>query len=285
MVKQNKGKDLHKVPQSKLSQGPYYVSKKYDGHYIQIQLYKNIVTMTTSGGKEFYLSGLADYIKQNFTEDFHIECEYNYNCRGLLGDRGKSAVLTIYRTAFSKNIPVSGNPFKDTFRVLDMIGTDLHFSTRYQNILDMFGTTNQEWFMIPKQILVENLETAQNLAKEYVKMGYEGAMLKTPRHVYTPGKRVNSIIKIKPRLTADLLCVDTKEGTGKYEGMVGSLLLKDSKGRHVWAGSGLDDAQRQLPLNMFVGHVVEIEYERIDETYIQPIIKHIRYDKTEEEID
>ena len=36
MVKQNKGKDLHKVPQSKLSQGPYYVSKKYDGHYVQV---------------------------------------------------------------------------------------------------------------------------------------------------------------------------------------------------------------------------------------------------------
>jgi len=284
MVKQNKGKDLHKVPQSKLSQGPYYVSKKYDGHYVQVQKIGEDVRFHTSGGKEFYLVGMAEYIKKHFKGNFHIECEFNYNCKGLLGDRGKSAVLTTYRTAFNKNIPVMGNPFKDTFRILDLIGLDSHFSSRLQVIRELFFR-HTEWFMLPTQILVENLETAQNLAKEYVKMGYEGAMLKTPRHVYTPGKRVNSIIKIKPRLTADLLCVGTNPGTGKYEGLCGSLILQDKAGRTVSAGSGLSDADRNHTEMYYIGTVYEIEYERIDETYIQPIIKHRREDKTAEEID
>jgi len=283
MVKQNKGKDLHKVPKSKLSQGPYFVSKKYDGHYVQVQKIGEDVRFHTSGGKEFYLTDMAEYIKEHFRGNFHIECEFNYNCGGRLGDRGKSAILTTYRTNYYKGLNTQGNSGKDIFRVLDLIGTDSHFSTRYQTIVEMFD--GQEWFMIPKQILVENLETAQNLAKEYVKMGYEGAMLKTPRHVYTPGKRVNSIIKIKPRLTADLLCVGVTDGTGKYENMIGSLVLRDSKGRIVKAGSGLSDEDRNQWSTWFVGIVYEIEYERIDDTYIQPIIKHRREDKTADDID
>ena len=283
MVKQNKGKDLHKVPQSKLSQGPYYVSKKYDGHYVQVEYYMGEVTMTTSGGKKFYIKGLGDYIKANYTEDFHIECEFNYNCDGLLGDRGKSAILTTYRTNHTNGVRTNGDKHKDIFRVLDLIGTDSHFSTRIKVLEGLFGLS--EWFTVPTQILVENLETAQNLAKEYVKMGYEGAMLKTPKHVYAPGKRVNSIIKIKPRLTADLLCVGVTDGTGKYENMIGSLVLRDSKGRIVKAGSGLSDEDRNQWSTWFVGIVYEIEYERIDDTYIQPIIKHRREDKTADDID
>ena len=279
MIKQNKGKDLHKVPKSKLSEGPYYVSKKYDGHYIQIQKMGQDIEFTTSGGKPFYIKGLADYINIYYQEDFHIECEYNYDCEGLLGDRGKSAILTTYRTNFEKDITVHGDSFKDLFTVLDMLGTDMMFKSRLAKLTDMFY--GADWFRVPTQTLCPSLEEAKEMADEWVKEGYEGAMLKTPNHLYMPGKRVNSIIKIKPRLTADLLCIDVKEGTGKYVGMIGALLLEDSEGRQVWAGSGLDDYSRTMSTDYFIGTIYEIEYERIDETYIQPIIKYRRGDKSE----
>ena len=282
-VKQNKGKDLHKVPKSKLSDGPYYISKKYDGHYIQIQYSKGEVTMWTSGGKEFYLDSLGNYIKEKFSEDFHIECEYNYNCEGFLGDRGKSAILTRYRTRFEKGMLVVGHPKKDIFRVLDIVDSKDRFDERLNKIVDLF--LGLEWFMIPTQIIVPSLLACELIAKRWVSEGYEGGMLKAPNHIYQPGKRVNNIIKIKPRLTADLLCVAWKDGTGKYANMIGALLLEDSKGRKTWAGSGLSDYQREMDPEYFVGQVVEIQYERIDDTYIQPIIKEIRNDKQADEID
>jgi len=282
-MKQNKGKDLHKVPLSKLSQGPYLASKKFDGHYTQIIFDGTNVTFLTSGNKEFYLSDMADFIKANYTQPFHIECEYNYNCEGKLGDRGKSAIITTYRTKFSKGIDTPGNTSKDIFRVLDILSEPFRtFVARQEIVRQLFRQT--PWFYIPVQIMVD-LDDGKELAQQWVKEGFEGAMLKHRDHIYQPGKRTNDIIKIKPRLTADLVCIDTKEGEGKYEGMVGALLFIDKAGREVWAGSGLSDADRSHTESYYIGTVYEIEYERIDSTYIQPIIKHIRHDKSVEDID
>ncbi len=284
MTKQNKGKDLSKIPASKLVDGQYYASIKYDGFYTQIQYYNNIVTFHTSGGKEFYLDHMAEYIKKHFTEDFHIECEYNYSCPGYLGDRGKSAILTTYRTNYTKQILTRGNSLKDIFRVLDIIDTNHTFKQRHKRLMDLFF--GKKWFDIPTQYIVNSLQGGKDLAKGFVEEGYEGAMLKSPDHIYKPGKRTNDIIKIKPRLTADLLCVAWKEGEGKYAGLIGSLLLQDSNGIQVAAGSGLSDSQRSLPANSFIGQVIEIEYETQSDNgvWLQPIIKHIRYDKSPKDI-
>ena len=110
-------------------------------------------------------------------------------------------------------------------------------------------------------------------------------MLIEPDSLYHQGKRVNHAIKLKGRLTADLYCLGSNIGEGKYKGMLGSLVLKDSKGRLVCVGSGLDDVDRNKGLSYFVGKVIEIEYEQIQDTYIQPTYIRIREDKTKEEID
>jgi len=279
MIKQNKGKDIHKIPSSKLSLGPYYCSIKYDGHYTQIHYAGSggKVQFFTSGGKEFYITQMAEFIKETFANPFKIECEYNYYCDGKLGDRGKSAMLTTYRTKFQKGFPQKGSPYKDTFRILDLIDSKLPFGNRLTVIHDMFESG--PWFSLPMQKLVRNFDDGKELAKAYVERGYEGAMLKHQNHIYQPGKRTNDIIKLKPRKTADLRCIGYKEGTGKYEGMVGALLLEDEEGVTVWAGSGLSDVERSIPGHQFICRVYEIEYERIDETYIQPVIKHRREDK------
>ncbi len=285
MIKQNKGKDLAKVPKSRLIDGTYLISKKVDGHYTQIHYDGNEVQMFTSGGKPFYLEGLAKAIKHHCSEAFVIECEYNHSCAGLLGDRGKSAILTTYRTNFQKGIETYGDQCLDVFRVFDALHlSDTVFDERSKWITKRFYGV--PYFQVPLQQYVYSLDEAQHIADEFVKDGYEGAMLKAVDHLYQPGKRSNNIIKLKPRLTADLLCIDWKPGTGKYVGMIGALKLKDSEDRTVWVGSGLDDSMRQKSrLNDYMWSVFEIEYERIDETYIQPIIKFLRTDKTKEDID
>ncbi len=279
MVKQNKGKDFSKIPISRVdSKVPYYASIKYDGHYVQIKYDAPYnVEFVTSGGKKFYLMNMAQSIMENFKESFHIECEYSRDCEGKLGDRGKSAILTTYRTNYAKDITNPGNKFKDNFRVLDRLDMPgIAFQYRLESIMKHFYS--EEWFTVPAQQLC-TLDEGIDLSKEYYKDGYEGVMLKAQNHIYQPGKRSNNIIKLKPRLTADLTVVDYQEGTGKYEGMLGSLLFKDEDGILVWAGSGLSDSDRSGDSSRFIGRVYEIEYERIDKTYIQPIIKHRREDK------
>ena len=290
MITQNKGKDLHKVPKSKLSDGPYILSKKFDGHYVQIKYDgQSKVEMWTSGGKPFYIADLAHDIIRGPLTEFHIECEYNYDCEGYLGDRGKSAILTTYRTNYMKGDVTLGSS-KDIFRVLDLLHLPEHcFKDRLTELGDLFGNWNK-WFSVPNFIECPSLEAALLTSKRWAKEGYEGGMLKDPLHFYEMDDRkqirLNSIIKIKPRLTADLLCIGWKIGTGKYEGVLGSLELRDSVGRTVWAGSGLSDFDRtSMGGDYYKGKVIEVEYERIDETYIQPIIKGVRLDKEASDID
>jgi DNA ligase-1 len=126
-----------------------------------------------------------------------------------------------------------------------------------------------------------SLQDAKIRTTDFISKGYEGCYAKQSSHVNKPGSRLNTAIKLKLRLSADLMCVATTTGTGKYEDKVGALVLKDSKGRICSVGSGLSDTERNLPLSYFVGKIIEINYERIQDTYIQPTYVCIRADKTE----
>ena len=63
------------------------------------------------------------------------------------------------------------------------------------------------------------------------------------------------------------------------------MVLRDKKGRIVAVGSGLDDIDRIRKYNYFLNKVIEIEYEQIMDTYIQPVVICRREDKSIEDID
>lgn len=294
MIKQCKGKDLGKVPKSKL-EDLFYASIKYDGHYVQIKKQDNKVAFHTSGGKEFYIEHIADeLINLNPFEDFIIEAEYIADTSGKLGNRGKAARLTTYRTNFEKGLDSGAIPGKDIFKVFDCIwSNNLKHNTGIELGCNVFG---DRLSMLKTLDLGTHLEVVEftslitlneckELAKVKVKHGFEGLYLKSPGHIYSPGKRVNNAIKLKLRPTADLLCIGVTEGEGKYVGMIGSLVLQDSKGRIVRVGAGLSDVSRDKDGDTYIGKVIEIEYEQILDTYIQPTYIGIRNDKTKEEID
>lgn len=290
MIAQCKGKDLNKVPKSKLG-NEFYQSIKYDGHYVQIVKVAGLVRFFTSGGKEFYIEHIADELfNLNPFEDFILEAEYIADTTGKLGNRGKAAKLTTYRTNFEKGLDSGAVPDKDIFKVFDCIwsrnlkhngGLEPGCNT-FSERLDYLHTlelgTHCE---LVEYFGPQSLEECKESTKGFVNRGYEGTYLKAPGHLYNPGKRVNNAIKLKLRPTADLLCIDVEDGEGKYTGMIGSLVLQDSTGRIVRVGSGLDDYQRSLKPSEFVGNIVEIEYEQILDTYIQPTFVTVRNDKKE----
>jgi ATP-dependent DNA ligase len=296
MIKQCKGKDIEKVPKSKLLQDGWYASIKYDGHYVQIHKKGNNVTFFTSGGKEFYIEHIADELcNLNPNVDFIIECEYIADTTGKLGCRGSAAKLTTYRTNFAKGLESGSIVGKDIFKVFDLIYYDnsiigcnwipehnIKFDRRLSDLKSIELGTHCELVITPYKAF--NLDKID--VNSFLDEGYEGLYLKHKDHIYEPGKRVNTAIKLKGRKTADLLCLGMEPGEGKYEGMIGSLILIDTKGRVVRVGSGLNDSDRLMAFDLtFKDRVIEIEYEQILDTYIQPTYIRVRDDKTKEEID
>lgn len=67
--------------------------------------------------------------------------------------------------------------------------------------------------------------------------------------------------KVKDWFSADLCVVGVEEGTGKYQGMLGALVV-DFNGVHVSVGSGYSDEQRKMFWEE-PPQVVEIEYKTI----------------------
>ena len=277
MIKQCKGKMLEDIVPSRLiDDNGYYLSTKYDGHYCQIHKIGNKVNVYTSGGKLIKLNDLEEFLVTHNEDSFILEAEFIGTSDGKKGDRTKCGLLTTWRTNTAKGLPC--NMLDNKFMVFDIIVEDMPFQDRLKLLNEISLPNNLTKIFYQSHYSIRG---AKEAAESIVKDGWEGIYLKHKNHLYRPGKRVNDAIKIKLRPSADLLCIGVNPGEGKYDGLVGSLVLQDSKGRVVSVGSGLDDYLRYLPANDFIGKIIEIEYEQILDTYIQPVYIRMRHDKDE----
>ena len=99
------------------------------------------------------------------------------------------------------------------------------------------------------------------IMKQVVALKKEGLMINLNDSVYE-FKRTWNLLKVKEMHTLDLLVIGFEEGTNKYTGMLGSLLVK-YKGHAVKVGSGFTEAQRKefwKEGNKMIGKTVEVQY-------------------------
>lgn len=119
-------------------------------------------------------------------------------------------------------------------------------------------------FKVPL-IYAKTASEVQTIYDAEIKKGGEGLVLKQDYHKYD-FKRSTAWGKLKEIKTADLRCVNTIEGTGKYEGLIGALTctgIVEGKQVTVNVGSGLTDADRQLPTTDYLGYTIEIKYNSL----------------------
>ena len=109
-------------------------------------------------------------------------------------------------------------------------------------------------------IEVISLEIAEEIAEQYISLGYEGAIIKS-KDLLFENKTSKSQIKIKSELDSDLLCVGVIEGNGKYKGLVGALKCISACGNlKVSVGSGLSDEMRSEDFNFYIGKIITVKY-------------------------
>lgn len=263
------GKDASKFSTS----AQYLMSIKYDGNCIMIHQNGTNTRWFTSDNKEFSLPlelPKGDYI---------LVGEFMYNCEGKLGDRTKSAILTTLRTDFKKGILSNIDTSKVNIRVFDILDKP-DTTIPYIERMKLMSWIHPNIRLISNKLVTgqQALEALPNL----IKQGYEGIMLREANSPYKPcrgSERQHFSIKVKARKTADLRCVGVEEGQGKCNG-IGALILQDKAGRIVKVGSGLDYDTTSRNMD-YVGKIVEIQYEQILATYIQPVFVCVREDKHE----
>lgn len=256
---------------------PVYAGIKYDGNYTNI--------VVSNGSPKFYTSGGHEYTVRD-SHPFTNVPDGVYLAERIGGD-GKLGARRLANLRGSKPIQYS---IGHTFKVFDYLTLDefnndkAHHAYKLRNVIySRIFCDEQE--SIGKEELIDSREELEVYMNKVVSQGYEGLVLKQPNMLWRNSKsRKTDFAKYKRRPTADLLCIEEIEGEGKYAGLIGSIMVKDSHGRTFSVGSGLDDNDRNS-FGAFVNRVVEIEYEQIMDTYIQPVFLHIREDKTVEDID
>jgi len=113
-----------------------------------------------------------------------------------------------------------------------------------------------------------DVNTLDELSLEYdrrVADGYEGIVVKNYADQYQY-KRSKQWARFKEVRTADLICVMTVDGKGKYTGMIGALQLVgvvEGKYIEVKVGSGMTDYDRGINPDFYLKKIIEVKYNSI----------------------
>ncbi|MCL1039034.1 DNA ligase [Shewanella submarina] len=141
------------------------------------------------------------------------------------------------------------------FMVFDMPDPQLPFSQRYDLLLKLLE--GQPHIRPVAQFRVGSLEELNALLDERVKAGAEGLMLHHQDAEYRDGRQ-KQLLKLKPLYDAEARVLAHLPGKGKYQGMMGALLVRMADGREFRLGTGFSDADRANPPP--IGSLVTFQY-------------------------
>lgn len=134
------------------------------------------------------------------------------------------------------------------------------------------------------------LASAKGAAQSLIKAAHEGIVVRRRKGLWAAGKRNEDYMRIKEKLSYDLMCIGVEEGVGKCAGMAGALLLawrlggKPTGDLVTVRAIGGEFDQRVAWLQdptMVTGKVVEVEAMKIGKNGMlrEPRVKTIKHDK------
>ncbi|RBW44554.1 DNA ligase [Psychromonas sp. B3M02] len=143
------------------------------------------------------------------------------------------------------------------FMIFDLPTSPQPFSERVTAMEQLVTSTNNPYFkMIPQDKLTDS-EALFNLLDKVVNAGGEGLMLHHQDALYQH-LRSRDLMKLKRFEDAEATVVGHFPGKGKYQGMLGALLVETEDGIRFKIGTGFSDKERQNPPP--IGKVITYRY-------------------------
>lgn len=159
------------------------------------------------------------------------------------------------------------------YMLFDMPGAAGDYQKRYYNIIhwvDIIGDSHIKYIehtpIKSEHALfhkLDNIDTDKG----------EGIMLRKVSSRYQAG-RSNDLLKLKRHSDAEALVIGYKSGTGKYKGMMGSVLVKLENGSEFYIGSGFSDEMRLEPPE--IGSTITFRYNGYTQNGIPKFARFLR---------
>jgi DNA ligase-1 len=169
-------------------------------------------------------------------------------------------------------------PEPDTWRsmrymLFDLPGAGGGFETRLKLLERLSAGLDNPHVGLVAQNRVADHDALMTRLERVAAAGGEGLMLHRRDAPYRPG-RSDDLLKVKPYLEAEARVIDHLPGRGKYQGMLGSLLVELPAGRRFRVGTGFTDAERQAPPP--IGSLITFKYFGLTRTGLPRFASFLR---------
>ncbi|MGX9416139.1 DNA ligase [Vibrio sp. WJH972] len=147
------------------------------------------------------------------------------------------------------------------YHIFDRPDTQQPFAVRYKNLEQWFsGIRLKDHLRLVSHHKVSDTTQLNRLFNEVITRGGEGLILRDPDTTSINGRQ-QGMLKLKPYQDAEATVIGYRAGKGKYTGLVGSLIVRDSNNVEFAIGSGLSDKLRLTPPE--IGSQITYRYQNL----------------------
>jgi DNA ligase-1 len=144
------------------------------------------------------------------------------------------------------------------FMVFDLPGQEGPFGQRLAALRALLTPSPSPYLVLIEQFRVPDHARLMARLQEVVAGGGEGLMLHREDAPYRAG-RSDDLLKVKPYLDAEARVVGHLPGKGRFQGMLGALLVEEADGTRFRLGTGFSHAQRRDPPGL--GSLITFKYQ------------------------
>jgi DNA ligase-1 len=162
------------------------------------------------------------------------------------------------------------------FHIFDRPDTQRPFRQRYQLLQDWFAESipkNQRHLKLIMQKEISDSAQLQPWLESVIQRGGEGLILRDPNAPSINGRQ-EQVLKLKRYQDEEARVVGYRPGKGKYTGLTGALIVRDSNNVEFAIGSGLSDALRSAPPAL--GSVITFRYQNRTQNGIPRFARFMR---------
>ncbi|MDP2714542.1 DNA ligase [Rheinheimera sp.] len=157
----------------------------------------------------------------------------------------------------TKHQPVDSEWQQIRYYIFELPQAEGSFTARVNAMQALVQQHNSRYLTLVPQFRLADKAALQAKLSELEQAGAEGLMLHHQDALYKTGRSAD-LLKLKSYQDTEAEVVGYRPGKGKYQGMVGALVVKTPQGKEFAIGSGLTDELRRTPPQ--IGAVVTYRY-------------------------
>lgn len=173
------------------------------------------------------------------------------NWRQALPDFAVEGELWLGRGRFAEVVGIVNSDDLSRWQNVKLVLFDVPYhsgssAARYRILQDLIAKSGADFLRLATRSPVGDKKSLQQALLAVEKQGGEGLMLYRRAALYH-ATRSDDLIKLKSHRDAEARVLAHIGGKGKYQNMLGALLVVDANGREFKIGSGFSDQERRQP--------------------------------------